>query len=228
MRTELMIQNGPVVWAGFVAFMAFYVAGFDSWLIQQPGAPGTEPVGMRLLVAAAVCALLTYLAILAEPKDRVLYRWLGDALRQMRLGALFSRLQAWMVAYLAAVALAVALMVRVSMVPWPMEHGEQVLPLIVACLGFLTRDIGVFFVYAMMPGQRRGDLAAVVTLIVLYGIAPWLAASLGAVGAQAFFYPAPTAEPWFGPAIAWGEALLVFAGAIAAARTARPAALGAA
>jgi hypothetical protein len=222
MRTELMWQNGPGVWTGFVVFMAIYVAGFDSWLTPQPGMPAPEPVATRLMIAAATCAILAYLAILWEPKDRVLYRWLGDALRSARFGALFSRLQAWMVAYMATIVLALALIVRVALNPWPMDHPEQVIPLIVACLGFITRDIGVFLAFAMMPGQRRGDLAAVVTLIVLYGIAPWLASNIGVASPNAFFYPAPTTEPWFGPAIAWGEAAFAILCAYLATRGTRP------
>jgi hypothetical protein len=223
MRTELMLHNGPSVWTGFVAFMAIYVAGFDSWLIPQPGTPTTEAIAMRLLVGAVTCALLTYLAVLFEPKDRVLYRWFGDALKGFRLGAIGSRLQAWMVAYIATVILAVAFILRMNMVGGPLEHSEQLVPLVTAALGFLTRDIFVFLAFALMPGQRRGDLAAVVVLIVLYGVAPWLAQSLGAAAnAAAFFYPAPTTQPWFGPAIAWGEALIVLIGAVIAARSARP------
>jgi hypothetical protein len=222
MRVELMTDNGPSVWTAFVAFMAAYIAGFDSWLTPEVGAQIAEPVAVRILVAAIVCAVLAYLAIIFEPKDRVLYRWYGDELKRGHFGAIVKRLQAWMVAYAMTVVLALFLMARVAAAPWPTEHPEQVLPLITAALGFLTRDIGVFLAFALMPGKRRGDLAAVVTLIVLYGIAPWLAQSLGALESAPFFYPAPTASPWFAPAIAWGEAVLVLIAATIAAKSARP------
>jgi hypothetical protein len=222
MRTELMSANSPAVWTGFVAFMAAFVAGFDSWLLPDANLPQPEPVAMRLAVAAAVCAVLTYLAILFEPKDRVLYRWLGDTLKQGKLGAAIARLQAWIVSYGATLGLAVALIARVTSVPSAPENPAQLVPLIVSGLGFLTRDVGIFLAFALFPGRRRGDLAAVVVLILLYGIAPWLAASLGLIESAAFFYPSPTTQPWLGPAIAWGEALLAIVLAVAAARSARP------
>lgn len=225
MRTELMLSNGPLVWTGFVAFMAVYVAGFDSWMTPEANQAAMEPVAMRLLVAALVCASLTYLAVLAEPKDRVHYRWLGDNLVRLRWGRVFSRLPAWSVSYIATAVLALALILRMQGTPWPMEHPEQAPPMVIAALGFLSRDIAIFFAFALMPSHRRGDLAAVVTLIVLYGIAPWLASNAGVTSPSPLFFPAPTAEPWLAPAIAWGEALFAVICAFVAARTAKPAAI---
>jgi hypothetical protein len=221
MRVELMAANSPAVWAAFVAFMAVYVAGFDSWLIPQPGTPAAEPIALRIFIAGVTCAVLTYLAIIFEPKDRVLYRWLGDALKGARLGGFVSRMQAWMVAYLITAALGALLVVRLDTTPWP-DHPAQLAQLIIAGLGFLTRDIGIFLAFALLPGKRRGDLAAIITLIVLYGIAPWLATNLGAPAPNPFFYPTPMPQPWLAPAVAWGQAVLALILAIFAARSTRP------
>ena len=225
MRTELMLSNGPVVWTGFVLYMCVYVAGFDSWLTEQPAGQTLEGVSARLLIAGLVAASLTYLAVLFEPKDRVLYRWLSDNLKRGRLDRVVARLPAWTVAYLVTVVLAIALILRMQSVPWPMEHPEQAVPMIVAALGFLSRDVAIFFAFALMPSHRRGDLAAVVVLIVLYGIVPWLASNAGVATPSPLFYPVPTAQPWLSPAIAWGEALFAVVCAFAASRSARPAAL---
>jgi hypothetical protein len=221
MRIELMSTNGPAVWTAFVAFMAAYVAGFDSWLLPQPGTPAAEPVALRIFIAGVTCAVLTYLAIVFEPKDRVLYRWLGDALKRANLAAFISRMQAWMVAYVATAGLAGLLIARLISAPTG-DQPDQLVLLVVAALGFLTRDVGIFLAFALLPGKRRGDLAAVVMLIVLYGIAPWLAASLGLPQPNPFFYPSETPEPWLAPAVAWGEAALALVFAIFAGRSTRP------
>jgi hypothetical protein len=64
-----------------------------------------------------------------------------------------------------------------------------------------------------------------VTLAVLYGIAPWLATSLGLQQPNPFFYPMPMPEPWLAPAVAWGEAALALILATIAGRSSRPQAM---
>lgn len=207
MRLELHEENGPLVWLGFCVFMALYMAGFDLGERNRLLPAAVDVVSMRLALAMLTLGALTYVAIFAERKDRVLYRWLGDALKRGHLGAALMRLQAWMVAYIATVIVAVLLVSRLGIT---VGEGAASAAIVLAVLGFLTRDLAVFHVYHQMPGRRRGDLGAVVTLFVLYVIAPRIVSGLGFGDAGALFYPITTEPPLLGAAIAWGEALLLW------------------
>ncbi len=107
---ELKMENGPFVWLGFLVFIGLYVAGFDRWLLQSPDMAGWGAVALRLALAASVYVTLTYIMVLLEPKDRVHFRWLGARIGSGRLAHAAGRLQAFMMSYLAAVALTAALL----------------------------------------------------------------------------------------------------------------------
>ncbi len=209
MRVELRMQNGPMVWIGFLVFMGSYVSGFDSgfdtgfagerWTAQW------DPASARLVLAALVFAGLTYAMIVLEPKEPVFYRWLGRTLASGGISTAFVRLQGWMTSYLAALGAAVAL------VAWQIvERGAlgQHAALVVSAAGFLTRDVAIFVLYQTLPGRRRGDLAAIVTLAALYALLPAILEGLDLKNALPFFYARPTQPVWLGPAIAWTEAAI--------------------
>jgi hypothetical protein len=212
MRRELKMRNGPLVWLGFLIFMGLYVAGFDVWLSRDPHMAGWSVGALRLLLAASMYAALTYIMVLLEPKDRVLYRWLGSQIAHGRLGVFLSNFQAWMMSYFAAVAVTVALLL------WIGRHagdGAQIQAVTAAGLGFLTRDVSIFVLYHAFSSRRRGDFGAVAILFALYVLLPEIAKGLGLQDALMFFYPRPTDPNWLAPAIAWGEAVAVFVFAFA-------------
>ena len=208
MRLELSMQNTPVVWSAFVAYMAFHSAGqggTDSlWL------PGLDiPRGvLPLLLAGITTAGLTYGAVFAEPKDQVLYRWLAETLVARRLYAFWSRLQAWMIAYAATLVLGVVLALVLAANP-PAALGIEFFHAgaVLSALGLLTRDIAIFLIFPLLPGTKRGEAPAIITLVMLYIFAPQL---LGATGAGVLFYPFGSDLGLMGPLIAWGEAVLMW------------------
>lgn len=210
MRRELKLHNGPLVWLGFLVFIGLYVAGFDAWLTQDKSTQQWSVVALRLALAGTAYGLLTYLMVFLEPKDRVLYRWYGSQMGSGRIGAVFGSLQAWIMSFFATVAVTVALIV------WLWMHGQTGEPLAIsaATLGFLTRDVAIFVLFATLPGRRRGDFAVLATLAALYVLFPAILGGLGLPGAVAFFRPALTAPVWLGSAVAWGEALVILALAI--------------
>jgi hypothetical protein len=202
MRLELKMKNGTLVWLGFVIFIGVYVAGFDAWLANDKALHSWDAVALRLGLALTTYAVLTYLMVVLEPKDRVHYRWLGEQLAAGRLGAVWNGLQAWMVAY-AATAISV-----VALVVWMRVHQPDLADealLVVAGLGFLTRDVAIFV--AMRGSQRRGDLAAIGILVALYWLAPAIVGSLGLKNLLMAFYPQATSPVWLGPVVAWTEGI---------------------
>ena len=62
--------------------------------------------------------------------------------------------------------------------------------------------------------RRRGDFAAIVTLIALYVLIPAILDGLGVKAALPLFYPTPSNPVWLGPAVVWGEAMAAVIAAI--------------
>jgi hypothetical protein len=181
-------------------------AFFDAWLPQRWASSLRDGVALRLALAAATFATLTYVMVLLEPKDRVLYRWLGAEAGRGRLLAAAGRLQGWMMSYLAAFATVLALIV------WVLEHDLQTGPvaaLALSALGFVTRDVAIFVLLQVRPGQRRGDCAALVALFSLYVLAPAILQGLGLRPVLVAFYPQAGDPVWLSPALAWAQAVLV-------------------
>lgn len=204
MRLELQMRNGPLVWLGFLVFTGIYVAGFDAWLSQDPMMAKWGAVALRLALAATAYGVLTYVMVFLEPKDRVHYRWLAAELSSGHLAKFANGLHAWMTSYVATLVLAGLL------IWWQMHLADiQSVALIVAGLGFLTRDVSLFVLVHAFPGKRRGDFSVLLILFALYVLGPDIVNGLDLKGALGFFYPQPGSAAWLGAAIAWAEALLV-------------------
>ncbi len=208
MRLELQMQNRPLVWTGFIAIAAIYAAGFGRLPDSVNVAIPESEVALRLMAAALALLVVTYAAVLHEPKDRVLYRWLTEMAQKRRWTALLSRVQCWMIAYAATLLVGVFLLVRLQMMDANSLAHQQLIPLTIAVSGFLTRDLGIILYFALVPGQKRGDMPAIVALAALYGLGPQLLRSAG-IDNPDFILPAFTGG-WLGAAFAWAEAIGVW------------------
>ncbi|MGZ5932043.1 MAG: hypothetical protein ACXWLZ_07740 [Rhizomicrobium sp.] len=209
MRLELKMRNGPLVWLAFLAFMGLYVAGFDAWL--SPDMKAWDAVALRLLLAGTTYAVLTYVMVLLEPKDRVHYRWMAGQFGAGHIANALSGVQAWMMSYGATLAAGVLLSL------WLM-HDVSIAatgqPLVLATLGFITRDVSIFVLMQTLPGNRRGDLGALALLFALYVLAPAILAGLGAKGLLFLFFPQVQSPTWLGALAAWIQASAVVSAAL--------------
>ena len=120
-------------------------------------------------------------------------------------GAILSRLQCWMIAYAATILVGAAEIVDLLSLP----QTSLILGVVLAGLGFLTRDIGIVLFFALAPGQKRGDMPAITALAVLYGLGPQLFSGLGADNARLLFLPMP-GNGMLGAVIAWAEAAAIW------------------
>ena len=209
MRLELKMRNGPLVWLTFLAFMGLYVAGFDAWL--SPDMKAWDAVALRMLLAGTTYAVLTYVMVLLEPKDRVHYRWMAGQFGAGHIANALSGVQAWMMSYGATLAAGVLLSL------WLM-HDVSIAatgqPLVLATLGFITRDVSIFVLMQTLPGNRRGDLGALALLFALYVLAPAILAGLGAKGLLFLFFPQVQSPTWLGALAAWIQAVAVVSAAL--------------
>jgi hypothetical protein len=207
MRTELQVRNGPSVWLAFLGFMAIYAGGFDPWKtsVLSSGAA----FGLRMIQAGIALGVVTYVMALVEPKEIVAYRWLIHRLREGRLGAFLSRGPAWLYAYAATfIAGALALV----LVPWgnmpQIGTRFDAAVLVIAALGFVLRDCGIFMAFGLGQTGKRSDIAALAVLAVAYIFAPGMFMRAGDV--TVFFYPSLHDPVWLNPLLAWGQALFAW------------------
>jgi hypothetical protein len=204
MRLELKMRNGPLVWFAFLVFIGLYVAGFDAWL--SPDMKSWDAVSLRLLLAMTTFAVLTYLMVLLEPKDRVHYRWMESQFRSGHIVTALSGVQAWMMSYGAAILVGGVLSVWLFHDVSIAATGQA---LVLATLGFITRDVSIFVLMQTLPGRRRGDLGALVVLFALYVLVPAILNGLHANGSMYLFFPQIPNPTWLGAGVAWAEGLAV-------------------
>jgi hypothetical protein len=203
MRAELRFANGPFVWLAYLFYLAVYSAGFESWIGRQVTLPATATAS-KLALAALTLLASTYSMVFLEPKDPVRLRWLSEQVRAGNLYKAFLALDCWMLSY--AATLAVGLILAVT---WVMGHLAL---MVLAMLGFLTRDVAIFVLMGGKAGGR-GDFAALAILGALYLLLPMILNGLNLRGLDFLFLP--TAASVLGVIIAWGQGA---AGAILAMR----------
>ncbi len=190
LRGELQVRTGPLPWTAFVLFMIVYWTGFAPELeLTGAGVPSSQ-----LIVALFVSAVLSYAAVLFEPKDPVLYRWLLAAASRGRLDRVLGGLQGWMVAFAILSALTVHFALTYE-APSPDLFGTASLlkTAVLAAYFFVARDMGLFLFCNLTQRSRYGDFAAAVTLASLYLVLPTILTGLGLREFLPLFVPNPEA-----------------------------------
>ncbi|MBP7650673.1 MAG: hypothetical protein KA744_12585, partial [Phenylobacterium sp.] len=159
MRLELQMKNLPVVWPGFLIFLAVFLGGFA----YQPGA-----LAAPLLVGALAVALAAYAGAFAEPADRVRLRQFGASAAKGDLARALPLTPAAVIPFILALILVVAAFVvggagsMFSQGPDPAQAA--------ALLAFVLRDLAVITLFRFGPRPQRGDFGAVVALALLYAV----------------------------------------------------------
>jgi len=193
MRTELRFANGPYVWLAYLLYSAVYSAGFESWIGQRWSLPQTlDPAVAKLAYAGATLLAAAYGMAFLEPKDPVRLRWLGEQVRGGRAYQAFLAMDCWMLSYVAT------LLVGFLLAALWMSGGGSLM--VLAVLGFMTRDIAIF---VLMQGQAggKGDFAALGLLGALYLLVPTMLSGLNLRGLE--FLVLPTGL--FSVMAAWSE-----------------------
>ena len=218
MRAELRFANGPFLWLAYLAYLAFYSAGFDSGIgFLLASLPPEEIAGVAQ--SPSVRAGLAFVAVLSsaysmvflEPKDPVHLRWLGEQARAGQFYKAFRALEAWMLSYGVVLVAGLVLTVLLAMdqaVVGPIRLSA-LSPAVLAMLGFLTRDVAIFVLMRAWAGAR-GDFAALALLAALYLVLPAGLHRLG-IDLQFLFVPVIYEGAFFGVLIAWAQAIVCVA-----------------
>jgi len=154
-----------------------------------------------LLPALLAAIPLYYLALFAQSNDIIRYRWLSHHLRRANWRNVFSLLPLWVPSLLVAAALSIVVAMlaksdmqsladveRVARI-WdaPMPSGN--LATAIALILFMLRDLGIVLLINFAKRPQASDLAAILYLIVLYGICGGLVAAAGATSLLPLFWP---------------------------------------
>ena len=193
MRAELRFTNGPYVWLAYLFYSAVYSAGFESWMGRQLPWQ-SHGAAAKLALASLTLLASTYGMAFLEPKDTVRLRWLGEQLGRGRLYRVFLALDCWMLSYAATLTAGLVLAVL-----WMASSPVSSL-MVLAMLGFLTRDVAIFVLMQSRAGGK-GDFAALAMLGALYLLLPTVLAGLGLHGLDFLFLPVGMLSVVAG----WGE-----------------------
>lgn len=213
MRQELQMPVGPIPWVGFLVFMAVYMAGLADVVAGDTGTLAAA----RLAAAFATLGVLTYVNVFLEPKDRVHVRWLGARLTAGRIDQVLWNLPGYVYAFAGTAIVASWLNVEMLGISEIKAGGETFTKtLLIASLGALARDVGIFLFFHMLPHQKRGDFAAIVTLIVIYLVLPAFMIGLGLKDFTFILIPQnPEQAGWASVVAAWAAAGVVWSLAFA-------------
>jgi hypothetical protein len=173
MRHELAVRMNPLAWIGFLLFIAVYCAGFvppDATLTDVLTHGASSAGGWA--VAAGVLLFATYVSLLVMPKERVQMRWVLSQFARGRMFSFLEGLPGWAYGFAFTAVAAAMTVAQAASGGLPSGDVETYRFLWVGVLGELARNIGVFMFFNMLPGQRRGDFAAVLTLVLVYAVAP--------------------------------------------------------
>ena len=208
MRQELQMPVGPIAWVGFLIFMAVYSAGFADLATGDTG----SIAAVRAAAAFTTLGGLTYLSIIIERKDRVQIRWLGSRLLAGRIDQVLWNLPGWVFAFVGTAIAASWLNVELSGLDEIKVGGETFTRVVLlASLGALARDIGIFLFFHMLPRQRRGDFAALVTLILIYLVIPVILNGAGFGNLVFILIPQnPLQATWASVVAAWAAAGVIW------------------
>ena len=191
MLRELQYRTRPWAWPAFVLFCCVYGAGYVS-AGSGLGRDFEEYILTgRLVVAFAIAAVLTYVALFWEDKDPVVFRRLIRAVRSGDSRTLLSHMPSWMVS-LAVTAVLALLLIAFAEVP---EIADiTIWGALVAALLFMARDIGINLYLWLSPNRRRGNLSTLIILGLLYWVLP-ISLAFGNDGYLFLFYPWAPVEP---------------------------------
>jgi hypothetical protein len=200
MAVELQQRTLPWVWIAFMAFLMAYATGFIDLVAYVDGRPSARWLP---LMPFFVGLALVYVTGFAEPKNVVAYRAFFAALAGRDLRRAGTLLPLWLLSFVALLVLAGVLLP--ALLPGPVTVGsERYGPAfsaqlsgawVVACLLFLLRDIGLLLFLNFARKPRRADLAALIYLALLYGVAGGITIAADLTLLQPFFLPLPSAAP---------------------------------
>jgi len=199
MRLELQKPTGPTAWLAFLAFLLLYQTGLiygGSHRLGQalreftnPQITNNDTLSLAILLAGILLSVLVYVAIFTEAKSMIGLRQANEAFWRGQWRRFWLHTPRWAIT-LKLTAIATILVVLLVEVPATAKGADADIDRIaIASFLFLLRNVGIVLLCNFMAGTGRGDMAAVVILIILTVIAPMIFSN-ATPAVEALFLPA--------------------------------------
>lgn len=199
-RAELQLPTLPWAWILFTLFLAGYVAGFPELVRWQAG----QGVWQQRLASGFLIILgLTYGTAFFERKDPVSFRRLLQHIRHHEWLRALASAPLWLITLPLAVLSCFLLVACADQIPSPLAVSA------VAMTFFLFRDIGILLFLNLGRIPKRADMLAALWLTLLYGIIPWILASLDLASWTGLFLPRPSENALIQLPVALSQAAVV-------------------
>jgi hypothetical protein len=184
MRLELQKPTAPTAWLAFLLFLLIYQTGLiyggafrvDNALQEFSDLQlrGATSFSIALVAAGVLLSALVYLAIFTEAKSMIGLRQAWDGFRHGQWRRLWLHMPRWAIT-LKLAAIATILIVLLVELPTTAKATDSELDrIVIAAFLFLVRNVGIVLLCNFMARSGRGDLAAIILLIVLSVIAPMI------------------------------------------------------
>jgi hypothetical protein len=202
MRTELQIKNGPFVWLAFVCFLSLFFAGFANHTDPR------ELLFNRLVVAGMVSALLTYAMALSERKDPMAFKRLIAAGDREDWRRVLHEVPCWGITLLPVFAGACGMLLTAGSFK-AAAGAADIRMVVIACVLFLLRDLALLLFFNLSKNPKRADMIFILSLGLLYGVAPGILSAMQFDAMTALFWPRGDRYAVLAIAAAGIEAVLV-------------------
>lgn len=187
LKNELQVQSYPWVWPLFIVSFALYCIGFIIGL----EATEINKQGFYFLIAFITATSLTFLSAFFTPKNVVTIQRTKECLRNGQLKCFMTLLPPWVMgAFLVLlfgniVIYSFSSSYEISVITSLLQKEPLLLPssnlmigFVLSFIAFLFRDIGILYFVTLNLHNKRGHLATLVYLLVLYTLVPMLSSFL--------------------------------------------------
>lgn len=186
MAEVLAVRQLPWGWPTMALVFAAYLNGFAR----------TQLMESFPLVALGSSVVFTYAALLTEPQSRPHWQRLLHRLQNGQWHAAWLQLPRWPTTVMLAAVCALALLLLnkpPSQTPWPPTQGSWLQALTVVLL--MLRDSALALYFAFSLSIRRPVMAFVLSMLVLYGLLPWLLGSTAGIWLPGLVQPLLASAP---------------------------------
>lgn len=204
MRMALQYRSLPWAYVLVLSALVVFAAGFSKPLDVSVG------TAFRLQGGGALTLLMligVYPALLLTRRDAVAVAQVVRPLARGQWRAAARSMPNWPVVVIAALLFAG---VSMALSYWGAAEFAMRPPTLLALFGFVLRDIAIFYWWSLGRQPGRPDLSAFLTLLVLYGLLPFVSRQTGLSQILPFLLPAGSAHPLLAPTAAFAEAALVW------------------
>jgi hypothetical protein len=199
MRLELQKPTAPTAWLAFLVFLLVYQTGLiyggtsavDTALrdLSDLKLKDATPFSLTLFTAGMLLSALVYLAIFTEAKSMIGLRQVWDGLRRGDWRRLWLHFPRWAITLKFAAIATILIVLFIDLPASAQATDSQFDRLVIASFLFLLRNVGIVLLCNFMARSGRGDLAAIILLIVLSVIAPLIFGGASPVVASLFWPP---------------------------------------